>query len=115
MDRPLADRRPLGPFMQSSSGDQDFVMTFDMDTSELSGLYAELEDNITDKLMTSHGGMIDGVSLVRDSPSSIEVKVSLDTPMFSDTHEDEILESVRKELERIGQTDVELSTYRYEF
>jgi len=116
MDRPFADSRPLGPFLDSMSSSRvDLFVLYDMDTSELDGMFQTVEDNINDKLATSHGQMVDGVTMIRDSPTSVEVKVRLDTPMFSDDHEDEIIDSVETELERTAQTDVEFDTYRYEF
>lgn len=117
MQRPLKDRRPVGPFVQTSgvSGNVAFFIIYEMDTSELSGLFEDVEENINDKLQTTHGGMVDGVSILRDSANSVEVMVLLDSNGFSDTQEDEIKESVGQELERVSQSSVEFDTYRYEW
>ena len=117
MKRPLSKSRPFGPFVQGSeiAREVHFFINYSMDTSELDGMFQTVEDNINDKLMTSHGDIVDGATMIRDGRNAVEVKVRLDTPMFTDTHEDEIVESVGQELERVSQTSVTQDTYRYEY
>jgi hypothetical protein len=116
MERPFAESRPLGPFLEGmDSSRADLFILYAMDTSALDGMFQTVEDNINDKLATSHGGMVEGATMIRDSADSVEVKVKLDTPTFTDKHEDEIVDSIETELERTAQTDVKFNTYRYEF
>jgi len=117
MKRPFKDKRPVGPFVQGSgiAREVHFFINYSMDVSELDGMFQTVEDNINDKLQTTHGGMVDGVSVLRYSANSVEVMVLLDTNTFTDTHEDEIKNSVEQELERVSQSSVEFDTYRYEW
>lgn len=117
MKRPLSDSRPLGPFVQGSeiAREVHFFINYSIDASELDGMFQTVEDNINDKLMASHGGIVDGVTMIRDGRNAVEVKVRLNTKVFTDTHEDEIVDSIGRELERVSQSSVEFDTYRYEW
>lgn len=110
MKRPFADKRPVGPFAQR--GDSVVIRTT-YDATDIDELpFDELEDNINDLLVQNFE-----VSEVNASRGfgDIVVRVDYTGDSFDDKQEDEMLSMIKQEIERLGASQVRISSYKYKF
>jgi len=110
MERPLADKRVLGPFAQR--GDSVTIRS----TYEATGIEEvpvdELEDNIEDLLVQNFE--VSDVSASRGF-GDIVVRVEYTGDSFDDKQEDEMLHMIGQEISRLGASNVSTSSYKYIF
>lgn len=110
MERPFANKRPLGPFAQR--GDS-VVIRSTYDATNIDELpFDELEDNIED-LLVQHFEVSD-VDASRGL-GDIVVRVEYTGNMFDDKQEDEMLHIIKQEISRLGASNVSTSSYKYVF
>jgi len=113
MDRPLADKRPLGPFAARDGG-VVFKSTYDA-TAMSSVSLDTLEDNVQDRLITFDDKVSDVDVSSMGGVEDVTVRVTYIGSSLSDSDEDEMIRIIKSEMERLGASGVRNSSYEYIF
>jgi len=122
MERPLSDKRPIGPFAQMNSNTGlGFNAVYSMsssDLSELEPMMDEVVDNLESKLNTeldrNFGRMpvMDVDYFVMDS-MTVKLSVSTKLRQVTDVMEDVMLNAIEAEMNRLVSGTVTEESYEY--